>query len=72
MTEIKPIQKGYDVSYVKNRPFEGTRQDYGNRELEGLEINPINKELIEEIKIDENQLNTYKKEILDAIANLDK
>lgn len=50
MTEIKPIQKGYDVSYVKNRPFEGTRKDFGNRELEGLEINPLNIDLIEEIK----------------------
>ena len=50
MTEIKPIQTGYDVSYVKNRPFEGTRQDFGNRELEGLKINPLNMDLIEEIK----------------------
>ena len=50
MTEIKPIQKGYDKSYVHNRPFEGTRKDYGDDELVGLEIDPSNMDLITDIK----------------------
>lgn len=49
-TEIKPIQKGYDKSYVHNRPFEGTRKDYGDEPLKGLKINSKNLDLIEEIK----------------------
>ncbi len=49
-TEIKPIQKGYKKSYVHNRPFEGTRKDYGSEPLKGLEINPLDIDLINEIK----------------------
>lgn len=50
MTKIKPIQKGYEKSYVLNRPFEGTRKDYGDRELLGLSIHKKDVDLIEEIK----------------------
>ena len=49
MTEIKPIKKGYEKSYVQNRPVEGTRDDYGN-ELQGLSVNPSNEKLLSEIK----------------------
>ena len=50
MISIKPIQKGISKSYIKNRPFEGTTKDYGNRELLGLEFNSDDKDVIEEIK----------------------
>ncbi len=50
MTEIKPIQKGHEKSYVHNRPFEGTRIDYGDRELKGLAINDEDKNFIDQIK----------------------
>ena len=49
MTEIEAIQKGYQKSYVNNRPIEGTRDDYGN-ELNGLKVNPKNAGVLEEIK----------------------
>ena len=49
MTEIKPIQEGYEKSYVNNRPVEGTRDDYGN-ELLGLSIDSTDQKLLEEIK----------------------
>jgi hypothetical protein len=49
MTEIKPIQKGYEKSYVQNRPVEGTRDDYGNK-LEGLSVDPLNQGFLNEIK----------------------
>ena len=50
MIPIKPIQKGIDCSYIKNRPFEGCRSDYGNHELVGLAFNPIDTPIIEEVK----------------------
>lgn len=50
MIKIRPIQKGYDESYVHTRPFEGARSDYGNKELLGLSINPSDNDLIERIK----------------------
>ena len=49
MTKIKPIQKGYEQSYVQNRPVEGTKDDYGN-ELFGLNINQLDAEIISKIK----------------------
>ncbi len=49
-TEILPIQKGIEKTFVHNRPFEGTRKDYGPRELEGLDLNTVDLKLIEEIK----------------------
>lgn len=50
MTEIKPIQNGYKCSYVYNRPFEGIRSDFGERELIGLEINSDDFSIVEQIK----------------------
>ena len=50
MTEIHPIQAGYDKSYVRNRPFEGTKDDYGNEELLGLCIDNRDLDIIESIK----------------------
>ena len=55
MTEINPIQKGYKKSFVQNRPFEGTRTDFGNKELEGLQIQSEDIPLIEEIKKKESR-----------------
>ena len=49
MTEIKPIQKGIEKSYVQNRPVEGTRDDYGN-ELFGLNVDPSDLSTLTEIK----------------------
>ena len=48
-SEIKPIQKGYEKSFVNNRPTEGTQKDYGN-ELSGLSIDTSDLAKIEEIK----------------------
>ena len=50
MTEIHPIQKGYKKSYVRNRPFEGTKDDYDDVELLGLNIDSRDKDLIVTIK----------------------
>ena len=55
MTEINPIQKGYEKSFVQNRPFEGTRADFGDKELEGLQIQSEDIPLIEEIKKKESR-----------------
>ena len=50
MTKIHPIQRGYKTSYVRNRPFEGTKEDYDDEELVGLSIDSRDAELIEIIK----------------------
>ena len=51
MTEIHPIQQGYLKSFVRNRPFEGTRDDYGDEELIGLHLDSRDKEILESIKL---------------------
>ena len=50
MIMVKPIQEGLNKSFIHKRPFEGTRADYGNKELLGLEFNPDDSLIIEEIK----------------------
>lgn len=50
MIPIKPVQKGYKNSFVHKRPFEGTRVDYGDKELLGISINPSDLSKIELIK----------------------
>lgn len=50
MTEIHPIQQGYSKGYVRNRPFEGTRDDYGDKELINLFIDSRDSNVIESIK----------------------
>ena len=50
MIEIHPIQVGIDKSFVHVRPFEGTRNDYGDRELIGLSIDKRDNVIIEIIK----------------------
>ena len=50
MTKIHPIQKGQEEQYVHNRPFEGVKSDYGDRELKGLETNQKDEPLFDEIK----------------------
>ena len=50
MVKIKPIQKGYMSSYVHKRPFEGTKKDYGDKELLGLKFDPSDNKTLEEIK----------------------
>lgn len=50
MVKIKPIQKGVEYSYINKRPFEGTRKDYGNKELKGLVFDPSDYIEIEAIK----------------------
>ena len=56
MIEIKPIQKGLKASYINNRPFEGTRHDYGDRELLGLEFNRCDEQIIEKVKTRKSRL----------------
>lgn len=50
MLSIKPIQKGYSKGFVHKRPFEGTRSDYGDKELLGLAFDPEDATTIEQIK----------------------
>jgi len=50
MTEIHPIQSGYLRAFVHNRPFEGTVDDYDDKELLGLCIDFRDFEIIEIIK----------------------
>ena len=50
MIPIAPTQEGINISYINNRPFEGTRSDFGDRELLGLSFNPIDNPIIEEVK----------------------
>ena len=50
MTKIHPLQENISEQYVHNRPFEGTRNDYGDRELLGFSINKSDYSIIEEIK----------------------
>ena len=50
MIEIHPIQKNVAKSYVHSRPFEGTRNDYGDREMQGLSIDERDIAIIEIIK----------------------
>lgn len=50
MTEIHPLQENCSKQYVHNRPFEGTRSDYGDRELIGLTIDTRDLNIINSIK----------------------
>ena len=50
LVEIHSIQNGVSKSYVHKRPFEGTRKDYGNKELLGLSINEKDYKELELIK----------------------
>ncbi len=50
MTPIKPIQNGYEKSFVHKRPVEGVRSDYGDRELVGLAFDPSDESTINTIK----------------------
>ena len=50
MRKIHPIQKGYKEGFVNNRPFEGIRSDYGDREIEGMKVDEKDKAIIESIK----------------------
>lgn len=49
MIEIKPIQPGKQ-SFVHNRPYEGTRRDFSNRELLGMKFDSSDFDKIEAIK----------------------
>ena len=50
MVRIHPIKKGYKQAFVHKRPFEGTRSDYGDRELVGMSVNEKDMATIESIK----------------------
>ena len=50
MTKINPIQKPGNNQYVHNRPIEGTRDDYGDKELLGLSVDEKDIQIIESIK----------------------
>lgn len=38
MIPINPTSKGVKKSYIKKRPFRGTRNDYGNEELKNIKF----------------------------------
>ena len=48
--QIRPIQEGYEISYVHDRPVEGTRKDFGDHELVGMRIDENDNEIIFSIK----------------------
>ena len=50
MTAVHPIQKDGKEQYANNRPFEGTRSDYGDKELVDLKVDERDSMVIEEIK----------------------
>ena len=50
MTRIHSLQKDNKEQYVHNRPFEGTRKDYGDKELLGLVVDERDCEILESIK----------------------
>ena len=50
VTRIHPIQKNQNEQYVHNRPFEGVKSDYGEKELIGLETNLEDELVFNEIK----------------------
>ena len=50
MTKIHPIQKGGNEQYVHNRPFEGVRDDYSDKELLGLALDERDIPIIESIE----------------------
>ena len=50
MTRIHPIQIGGNEQFVHNRPIEGTREDYGDKELAGLVVDARDIPIIEDIK----------------------
>ena len=47
---IHPIQKNQKEQYVHNRPFEGVKSDYGEKELIGLETSLEDEPVFNEIK----------------------
>lgn len=50
VTRIHPIQKNQNEQYVHNRPFEGVKSDYGEKELIGLETSLEDEPVFNEIK----------------------
>ena len=50
MTRIHPIQNGQNQQYVHNRPVEGTRDDYSENELLGMQLDERDNNIIETIK----------------------
>ena len=50
MTKVHPIQKDGNGQYVNNRPFEGTRNDFGDKELPDLCVDERDVAVLEEIK----------------------
>ena len=50
MTKVHPIQKSGKEQYVNNRPFEGIRSDYGDKELTDLKVDGRDFTIIEDIK----------------------
>ena len=66
MIEIKPTQIGTEHSYINNRPFEGTRRDYGDKELLGIafdesDFDTINKVKTRKPKLTKNARLAYEK-----------
>ena len=56
MSRIQSLEKGKtNEQYVLNRPIEGVRSDYGDKQLKGLEINEMDFELVERIKLKKPQ-----------------
>ena len=51
MIEIHPIQNRYSHSFVRNRPYEGTRKDYGDKELLGMFLDARDQTVFDNIKI---------------------
>lgn len=46
LIKIKPIQDGYTESYIRDRPVEGARKDFGNHELVNMKFDEEDEEII--------------------------
>ena len=50
MTKVHSLTGNRDTEFVRNRPFEGVRSDFGDKELVGFRIDERDYEIIENIK----------------------
>ena len=64
MIEIKPIQYGITKSYIHNRPFEGIRNDFGNRELFGLSFDKNDSRIINDVMHRKTRLTSSAKKLI--------
>ena len=63
MIAIHTIQKDYLINYVHKRPFEGTRKDFGDKELLGMNFDFEDQSILNEIKNRKSRLTKSAKKV---------